>query len=453
MRTLLIQPPSNLGFIDRVHMHEPLALEYLGAGLKADGHRVKVLDTRIENDLSETLRRYRPELVGLTAYTNQVNLVIRAAEMIKKQKNAPFIVVGGHHATVQPDDFNNENIDLIVIGEGSTTLREIAGEFAGKQKFDKINGLAIPGRPMRFTEKRIHPPLDDLIPPDRTLTAPYRKFYFSEWLRPLASIRTSLGCVGRCNFCALWGITEGRYLKRKPDKVVKELLTLEEKNVFFCDDESMCDVERMKALATLIKKAGIEKNYFLYARVDTVVRFPELFEQWRRVGLRQVFIGLESFSDQRLQSLNKGVTTTEQNQAVAILKKTDILPYASFVVHPDFTRDDFQAMKDYVRRLKLNYSSFSILTPLPGTELLKRHREDLISTDTDLYDFLHTLLPTHLPLEDFYKEFAGLWQNAIPAHRAVRTFSRYGLRRLPHLVNLLREARAAMQNAYLDHHR
>lgn len=38
--------------------------------------------------------------------------------------------------------------------------------------------------------------------------------YYSEWMKPLASIRTSKVCPYRFNFCALWKLTGGAYIKR-----------------------------------------------------------------------------------------------------------------------------------------------------------------------------------------------------------------------------------------------
>jgi radical SAM superfamily enzyme YgiQ (UPF0313 family) len=74
-------------------------------------------------------------------------------------------------------------------------------------------------------------------------------------MRPLASIRTSKGCLFRCRFCALWKLTGGRYITRKPECIVEELGTIEEKFVFFADDESL-DTKRMIALADLIRRAS-----------------------------------------------------------------------------------------------------------------------------------------------------------------------------------------------------
>ncbi len=451
MRILLVQPPSNIPFIDKVYMHEPLALEYLGAGLKQDSHHVQLHDARIEPDVLTAARRFQPDLVAITAYTSQVNIVKELAGQLKKLEHAPFLVIGGHHATVKPDDFNDPVFDLVVIGEGVEALRHIAMEAAGERRFTKIAGLAIPGEGFHRTPPRPHPELDDLPIPDRRLSARYRPHYFSEWLKPLASVRTSLGCTARCSFCALWTLTEGKYLRRSPDKVVEELQTIEEKNVFFCDDESMCDVKRMDQLAELIDQEGIQKNYFLYARVDTIIRHPELFAKWHDIGLKQVFVGMESFADDHLQEMNKGITIRQQKEAVRILKELDILLYASFVVDPAFTKKDFRALKAYVRRLKLEHASFSVLTPLPGTSLYDERQAELLPYNPELFDFIHTVLPTTLPLAEFYDEFAKLWQSSIPTHRAIKTFSKYGLRQLPHVFKLLAAAMKAMRQGHLDH--
>ena len=451
MRILLIQPPSNISFIDQVYMHEPLALEYLGAGLQVDSHTVLLLDGRLEPELLKKGKAFGPDIVALTGYTSQVHTIIELAKQFKTLTPAPFVIVGGHHATVRPTDFNVQAIDLIAIGEGVTTLREVAKQLQLTGTFETIDGLAIPGERLRFTKPRPHCSLDSLPIPDRTLTTHYRKHYFSEWLQPLASIRTSLGCVGRCSFCALWSLTEGRYLKRDPQAVVDELQTIAEKNVFFCDDESMCDVKRMDRLADLIRNSGIQKHYFLYARVDTIVRHPRLFSKWRNIGLRQVFVGMESFSDSKLQAMNKGITIEHQDKAVKILRELGITLYASFVVDPDFAKEDFRALTRYVRKLKLQHASFSILTPLPGTQMWTDKQAELLPYNPQLFDFIHTVLPTRLPLADFYTEFAKLWQQAIPLHRAIKTFSLYGWKKLPGVFQLLHRATTTMQRAHLDH--
>ncbi len=451
MKILLLQPPSGSAFSDKVFLHEPLALEYLGAGLRLDGHEVRLHDLRLEHDVEAVLASWNPDLVGLTGYTIQVPVICSLADRIKALKPGTFVVVGGHHATVRPEDFNRSSIDLVVRGEGVMTLREIVPALREGAGFEAIRGLAIPGAEMAFTEPRPYTSLDDLPLPDRSLSAPYRRHYFSEWLKPIASIRTSLGCTARCRFCALWKITGGKYLRRDPLRVVEELATIEEENVFFCDDESMCDIRRMDRLADLIREAGIRKKYFLYARGDTIASNPRVFSKWRDIGLHLVFVGMETFSQERLDRLDKGIILKDQEKAARILDDLGVIMYASFMVDPDFSREDFKALKTYVRRLKLRHASYSILTPLPGTRLFAEKRHEMLPYQPALYDFLHTTLPTKLPLKEFYSLFAGLYDSAIPLRRGLGTLSLYGLKRIPGILKLKPEAIAKIKGHDRDH--
>ncbi|HEY5975524.1 MAG TPA: radical SAM protein [Geobacteraceae bacterium] len=440
MKILLIQPYSSSDLMDRVYLFEPLALEYLGAGAQLDGHEVRLLDARIDRDIDGAIRAFRPEVVGLTGFTSHVNIIKAIAGQVKGIDPGITVIIGGHHATVRPGDFNDPRIDYVVIGEGVFTFRELLAIMKGKMELGKVRGVAIPSpKGMQFTEPRPYTPLDDLPLPDRGLTSAYRQNYFSEWFKPLASIRTSLGCTARCTFCALWGITGGKYLRRDPELVVAELQGIAEENIFFCDDESMCDTKRMERLAELIEAAGIRKNYFLYARVDTIVRHPELFARWRRIGLSQVFVGMEDFSDARLAAMKKGVTVAQQEEAARVLDRLRIMMYASFMVDPDYTKEDFASLKRYIRKLKLKYATFTVMTPLPGTELHEAVKGRLLSARPELYDMLHSLVPTRLPLLEFYQEMAVLYKTAVPLYRTIPTLLKFGLHGMQLRIRLFSE--------------
>lgn len=452
MKVLLIQPPSSEPLSDKAFMFEPLALEYLGAGLKLDGHEVEVLDVRLEPDVEAACRRFQPQVVGLTAYTNQVNIAKDMAAQAKALLPGVLVVVGGHHATVQPEDFNVPAIDAVVIGEGVFTLREILQAYAAGTAFADIAGVALPSpQGLNFAPPRRYTDLNSLPFPDRSLTARHRHQYFSEWFKPLASVRTSLGCTARCNFCALWSITGGKYLRRDPASVVEELKTVAEPNVFFCDDESMCDVKRMSHLADLIRAAGIQKKYFLYGRVDTIVKHPELFAKWAEIGLAQVFVGMEDYSDRRLAAMNKGITSAQQAEAVRILDDLGVMMYASYMVDPAYTREDFRSLLAYVRRLKHNYATFTVMTPLPGTRLHAEREAELLSRRPELYDMIHALLPTTLPLPEFYEEMAQLWMKAVPFHRALLPLLRFGPHGLILRLKLFGAFLKRLRSAHLDY--
>jgi radical SAM superfamily enzyme YgiQ (UPF0313 family) len=351
-----------------------------------------------------------------------------------------------------PHDFLSPYIDLIVIGEGVFAFREIVTRFERGEGFDGIPGLAFArGDRLIMTDSRGADDLDAFPFPDRRLTASYRQRYYSEWMRPLASIRTSKGCPYRCKFCALWRLAEGRYLKRSPEKLVEELASLEEEFVFFADDESLIDVRRMHTLARMIRDAGLKKRYFLYGRSDTIARNPELLEAWKDVGLERVFVGLEFFRDSDLDDIRKGSTLRDNEAAVRILHDLGVELYASFIIHPDFTKADFRAYRQYCRSLNLNFATIAVLTPLPGTEFYQEVEDQLITHNYDYFDFIHTLLPTALPLKEFYEEYYRLLLNATSLASKVSLLRKMPVQELPGLAATSFRVYNQIRTAYRDY--
>jgi radical SAM superfamily enzyme YgiQ (UPF0313 family) len=453
MRILLIEPSKpavSIGGED-VFLFEPLALEYVAAGVCQD-HEVQILDHRLDKNLDVLLDDFRPEVVGITSYTVHVNVVKRLSEHIKAWNPKVFTVVGGHHVTVKHEDFLCPSIDVVVKGEGVFPFQEIVSRLAQGHCLEGVPGtiLMTASGPVHSPH---HPPKDlDALPlPARHLTRPYRHEYYSEWMKPLASLRTSRGCPFRCRFCAEWKVAGGRYMRRDPEKVVEELAGIGEECVFFADDESLIDVARMTRLAGLIREAGIRKRYFCYGRSDTITRNPELLRSWRDVGLERVFVGLEFFRDEDLDYVRKNSTSEDNETAIRILQGLGIDVYASFMVRPDFTREDFATLRTYCRRLDLNFASFAVLTPLPGTDLYEEVENRLITHDYDLFDFLHTQLPTTLPLKEFFQECDGLYTNAIPLGKQISLLRKYRLTDIPGLLVKWRRFHERLRHAHLDY--
>jgi radical SAM superfamily enzyme YgiQ (UPF0313 family) len=435
MRVLLIEPaksPVTIGGED-VFLFEPLALEYVAAGV-ADHHDVRILDMRIESSLEETLADFEPDVVGVTAYTVHVKPVRRLCQQVKAWNPEVLTVVGGHHATVASGDFVSPDIDLVVRGEGVEPFRQIMARLERGRGFGAIAGVAV-----RMGDRLVSGPeqangdLDDAPMPRRSLTMGYRGEYYSEWLKPLASMRTSKGCPFRCSFCAQWKTARGRYLRRGVDLVLEELATIEEECVFFADDESLVDVPRMRTLAERIRASGISKRLFLYGRSDTIARHPDLLEAWREAGLERVFVGLEFFRDGDLEYVGKGSTVADNTRAVEVLNGLGIDIYASFIVRPEFDREDFAALRGYIRELDLDFASFAVLTPLPGTDLFDEFEDRLLVRDTDFFDFIHTVLPTRLPLEEFFDELMGLYRRAVPPSRQLSLLRKFPMSEWPGL--------------------
>jgi radical SAM superfamily enzyme YgiQ (UPF0313 family) len=216
--------------------------------------------------------------------------------------------------------------------------------------------------------------------------------------------------------------------------VVEELGGIDEEFVFFADDESLVDAPRMMDLARRIEAAGVRKRYFLYGRSDTIVRHPDLLAAWRRIGLERVFVGLEFFRDSDLALIHKGSSTRDNAEAVRILHDLGIDIYGSFIVRPEFGLDDFRALRHYCRELAVDFASFAVLTPLPGTDLMRQVEDRLLTRDPAFFDFIHTVLPTALPLDEFYREYARLVFSAVPPAKRLALLRKFRLVRLPSVI-------------------
>lgn len=453
MKILLIEPDKADVVIggDDFSVYEPLALEYIAAGVIND-HEVKILDLRFENNLDEVLEEFSPAVIGITAYTVHVNTVKVLFEKIKSWNPKVLTVVGGHHATIMPEDFISQHIDVIVIGEGVFTFREIVNRYERGMNLNSIPGTAfsVNGELKKSTLLE-NVDLDEFPFPARQLTANYRNRYYSYWMKPLATIRTSKGCPYRCNFCAMWKLADGKYYRRSPEKIVEELEDIDERNVFFSDDESLLDAPRMMKLANLIKEKGIEKKYFLYGRSDTIANNPDLIKAWKEIGLERVFVGLEFFRDKDLKYISKKSTVDDNSKAVKILQDLDIAIYASLIVRPNFSKEDFLELRAYVRKLKLDFAGFAVLTPLPGTDLYEEIKSTLITDNYDFFDFIHTVLPTKLPLKDFYKEYLNLYKKGVTKCRGIYSLRKYPRKEIFPLLQNSFKMYKRFETAYLDY--
>jgi radical SAM superfamily enzyme YgiQ (UPF0313 family) len=267
-------------------------------------------------------------------------------------------------------------------------------------------GFTFGGEPADFN-------VDEILPPDRSLVPHDRPRYFIDWMKPIALLRTTVGCPYRCSFCSLWRIMDGRYYRRDVDRVVEELGSLSEPYVFLVDDEPFVNPQRMHAMAHSIAAAGIAKEYFAYCRVDSFLRDRKLMEEWRAIGLRRLFFGIETIFDDELADYNKRQEKKQIVEATRIARELGILLFCSFIIKPEYPRDRFTQIVDFVRETGIDYPSFTILTPIPGTpacatfeHILERQPNG--RPNWEYFDLQHAVTRTLLPREEFMHAYREL---------------------------------------------
>jgi radical SAM superfamily enzyme YgiQ (UPF0313 family) len=418
MRVLLIYPNREkeiIGWGDLGAIAEPLALEYIASAAKAENVDVQILDLRLHPDLLEiTLLVYQPDLIGVTGYSMHVLRNLSIMRTAKEYLPSVLTIVGGHHATLLPEDFFQPAVDFVVVGEGVHPFREVLRRLEQDQPIQEIAGVwsRVEGE-FRFGGAQGSFDIDSLPVPDRTLTGSDRSRYFIDWMKPIALMRTTVGCPFRCSFCALWRIMDGRYYKRDCDRVVAELRQIPERYVFLVDDEPFVNARRMKELAEGIAAAGIQKEYFAYCRIDSFLRDADLMKMWHDIGLRRVFFGIETIFESELRDYNKRQQLEQIIAGLNVARELGIGVFANFIIRPEYTAHEFEKIMAFIEHCHVDYPSFTILTPIPGTDATF---DDVIDRQPngrpnwDHFDLQHAVTPTALPLEEFTAEYHKLFR-------------------------------------------
>jgi methyltransferase len=150
----------------------------------------------------------------------------------------------------------------------------------------------------------------------------------------------------------------------------------------------------------------------MYVRTDTALRRPDVITRWAEVGLDSVLVGAESMTEDELVGYHKGTHAAQTGQALKLFHGLGVKVRANFIVQPSWDEADFDRLSRTVDELGVDMPSFSVLTPLPGTDLYDDVRHELISDDPELFDCYHTLFPTRLAPRRFYERVADLLVNA-----------------------------------------
>ncbi len=378
MRVLLIQPPqgTNLG-LSRAIIPEPLGLESIAAGLLQDSHDVRILDLRIRSPkrLAEEIRSFAPGAVGIScSFTTDVYPTLHVAQALKELTPHTFVFVGGHHASLLPSDILGGDVDAVVIGEGEITTREIINELESGGDVTKVKGVMTDEE---FTPRGIIGNLDELPFPARHLTGDLRRNYHIGFDGPVASLELSRGCPYECNFCSVWVFYSRKIRGKSPQRLAEEIAGVKEKYIFLTDDIAFLHREPAIELALKLKEMKVNKRFTCETRADVVVRHRDVIELWKEVGLEFIFLGLEKIDDAGLKSVKKHTQATMNEKALDIVDSLGLPHMATFIIDPEWAEEDFDKLKNYIIDHDIEFPSFTILTPLPGTEVYEDRKKTL----------------------------------------------------------------------------
>lgn len=401
-KVTLIEPrPPGYHIYSRIPLPR-LGLPILGTILKNRGIDVSIYCQDFHPiDFDDVLSS---DLVGISTTTSTTPEAYRIARRVR-DAGVP-VMVGGSHVTFMPDEAL-DHADYCVRGEGEHTLPELIDALEGSSGLEGIRGLS-----SRIGDEVRHNPdrglvtdLDSLPFPDLSLIAGHEKI-------GICPVITSRGCPYDCSFCSVTGMFGRNCRYRSPESVVEELKALEQKLVFFYDDNFVSNPNHTRALLEMMLSKGAAKPWSAQVRAD-VVRDRELIKLFKKSNCWVVYIGFESASAATLQEYNKRQTVEEMAEAVRILHEHGILVHGMFVLGAESDdRTGIRQTVDFAMKHQIDTVQFLALTPLPGTayyhELEQQDR--LLTRDWQLYDGHHVVYqPKSMSPYELQKEaFRGM---------------------------------------------
>jgi radical SAM superfamily enzyme YgiQ (UPF0313 family) len=430
MNVLLVRPKPDRETIglQNVMICEPLELEYAGACLQARGDAVVIVDMILERKtIGCYVKKYKPDVVGITGYISHVNVIKEYAREIKLVAPQCKVIVGGVHAEVVPADFWDEHIDYILRANGLKTMIEILNFLDRNEDPSGLPGVYQPDHKSCFKETHFDYPL-----PDRNLTARYRKKYYYMFHNPCALMKTSFGCPYQCSFCFCRQVTDGAYFTREVEDIIAELKSIPETEIYLVDDNFLVEARQLLTFCDELEKHDIHKKFLIYGRADFIAGHEEIIARFASCGLRAVIVGLESNSEQELQKYHKQSSVTINETAIAILKKYHVECYGTLILGMDWSKADFNRLQQWLRKLDIKFINLQPFTPLPGTELYAEYQDQLIVPRQDYakWDLAHlTVKPSQMSISRYYWNIILLYYRiTMRPKNLFRMIRQYGLK-------------------------
>lgn len=382
---LLIYPYFHPSHDRSIFRFPPLGIGYIAASLRNAGHKVSVLDCTFM-DRQEALNKAHhtgANVVGIYSMATMREDSLRFARYLRSKSE--LLVAGGPLPTCDPVSFLDD-FDTVVIGEGERTIVDLLSAYECNRSPDSIPGIAYwkadhdrkngsHGEIVFTSPRKLEPDLDSIALPARDLlpNSKYIDFSKKRYGHATTSVMTTRGCPFSCEFCSnkVFGIS---YRERSPANVIDEVeqaLSFGYDRIHFADDVFTLKRERIAMICEEIKKRDLHFKWECLARADSINR--DIAGVMRQAGCDRIFFGIESGNDSVLKLMNKRITVDKARQAVIAAHSAGLKSGAFFILcYPGETDDTVLNTIRFATSLPLDYLSFTMPYPLPGTALYER---------------------------------------------------------------------------------
>jgi len=364
-----------------------LGISYISSLLKAHGHKTRlVVLSRVSGRknrkiIDECLRKFCPKLICFTAVSTEYPFIADVARYVKNHYPDIYLLIGGPHVSLNPNDALLEDFDALCIGEGEYPVLELVSQLKKNVHPSGIPNLWIKNKsgieknePRAFLQD-----LDSLPFPDREM--------WNEWIGKREESRYAVllgrGCPYQCSYCCnhvFAKLAAGTYTRfRSPDSIVDEIRQLITKhpgqNEIFLEAENL-DANRVWAMEFCLKLERFNRtlspplSFGANLRIMPEADLEDLFAACKKANISYLHIGLESGSERiRRQILRRSYSNEDVINAVALARKHG-LRVGLFVMIglPSETMADFWQTVKIARSCSPDWNLVSIFFPYPGTD-------------------------------------------------------------------------------------
>jgi anaerobic magnesium-protoporphyrin IX monomethyl ester cyclase len=367
-------PPLGLGYI------ASYLIKYHGAD------RVKIVERPFEYDIKKLIKKYKPDIVGISNTTQEYNTACKLAEEIKKIDKNILVVTGGHHISALPKTLSKD-IDIGVIGEGEETFTEIvkAHEKGDISELDKIKGIVYwKNNQLSMTEKRrLIQPLDKIPFPARNLMK----------IGNYTHMLSSRGCPYHCIYCSsskFW--SSCRF--HSPEYVVEEIKEIIYKfgvrSIHFTDDLFIAQKKRVEQISKLIKDEKINEIVEFHCLVRSNLLDEEIIKHLKKMNIVALSMGFETGCESVLSRIKRNTVTVQQNRdALKLARKYNMRVDGLFMIGaPNEAKDQMIETLRFIKENQLTSAQINVMIPYPGTDIWEYAKSrNLVSEEMD-WDYL-----------------------------------------------------------------
>lgn len=318
-------------------------ISYLGSFLNKHGMTFDYVNAFQEGKphLQKMLKSGRVRTVAVTTtYYVSVLPVLEIIQFIKKYDDTVKIIIGGPFVSTQYK-INNESsfkflvnqvgADFYVINsQGEQALVNIINSLKNSEDFTHIQNLIY----KKDGEYHFNPLSEENNElKENMVNWELFRDDIKQSARKMVMARTATSCPFSCSFCS-FPEHAGTYRYVEPEILCKELDQLIElpqvNSVTFIDDTFNVPLRRYKEILRMFRER--KYNFRWNCNFRSQYADEECVAMMKECGCEGVFLGIESGSDTILKNMNKSAKVEQYRKGIALLKKYDILTYASFII-------------------------------------------------------------------------------------------------------------------------